>query len=292
MNYFHLLPRVAAKLRQNPKFFGEIMAYAGNDLSSLLGRYRYPTRTIFIAGLPKSGTTWVETQLAAVPGYNIRPVVEHGGVVTDHDINDRVFTDLPSYGYSVVKLHTRWSEQNMAIINRHVDRFMIMIRDLRDMTVSAYFHVKQEATHRDHAYYNACSEEEGLLHRIGVTAAHYVSWVGDWLSVAASEPRRILVVRYEDLNELPDVGFQRIFGFFGLPVEAQLLRSLLASKISEAQDFDRVRNESVGLRMKSTARKGVVGGWRNHFTEVHKSAFKEQCGDILVASGYEQDDRW
>jgi hypothetical protein len=292
MNYLRLLPRVIAKIRQNPKFLGEIAAYAQNDLSSLLGRHHYPNKIIFIAGLPKAGTTWVETQLANVPGYNLRPVVEHKGVVTEHNINDRVFSDLPTYGYSILKLHTRCTDQNLAVIRRHVPRFMIMIRDLRDMCISAYFHVRHQPDHADFERYNRLSEAEGLMHRIGITAESYIPWIRDALHVAKNDPEHVLLVRYEDLNENPDIQFRRIFGFFGLPVTEELIRSLEASKIKKDLDIGKVRAESVGLRMKSTARKGIVGDWQNHFAAEHKIKFKDLCGPILVESGYETDDKW
>lgn len=292
MNYLRLLPRVIAKIQQNPKFLGEIAAYAQNDLSSLLGRHQYPNRIIFIAGLPKAGTTWVETQLANVPGYNLRPVVEAKGVVTEHNVNDRVFSDLPRYGYSILKLHTRCTEANLEVIRRHVPRFMVMIRDLRDMCVSAYFHVRHQPGHADFERYNRLPKDEGLMHRIGVTAEWYVPWIRDALNVAAADPEHVLLVRYENLNADPDTEFRRIFGFFGLPVSDGLMRSIEASKLKKALDIGKVRAESVGLRMKSTARKGIVGDWQNHFTAEHRAKFKELCGPILIESDYEFDDKW
>jgi hypothetical protein len=42
----------------------------------------------------------------------------------------------------------------------------------------------------------------------------------------------------------------------------------------------------------STFRKGVIGDWRNHFTEEHKSIFKELAGQQLIELGYERDLKW
>lgn len=44
--------------------------------------------------------------------------------------------------------------------------------------------------------------------------------------------------------------------------------------------------------VKSHYRKGQSGDWKNHFTEAHKAFFKERYNDVLVALGYENDDRW
>jgi lipopolysaccharide transport system ATP-binding protein len=39
-------------------------------------------------------------------------------------------------------------------------------------------------------------------------------------------------------------------------------------------------------------RKGIAGDWRNHFTDRVKDEFKRRFADILIAAGYEKDDRW
>lgn len=42
----------------------------------------------------------------------------------------------------------------------------------------------------------------------------------------------------------------------------------------------------------STFRKGAVGDWKNHFTEAHKTAFKDVAGDELIELGYEKSRDW
>lgn len=39
-------------------------------------------------------------------------------------------------------------------------------------------------------------------------------------------------------------------------------------------------------------RKGIVGDWKNHFTEELKEYFKERTGDLLVQAGYEKNMDW
>ena len=42
----------------------------------------------------------------------------------------------------------------------------------------------------------------------------------------------------------------------------------------------------------STFRKGVIGDWRNHFTDEHRRVFKDEAGKELVQLGYENDLDW
>lgn len=42
----------------------------------------------------------------------------------------------------------------------------------------------------------------------------------------------------------------------------------------------------------NTFRKGIIGDWKNYFTEEHKQTFKEKYGEILICIGYENDLNW
>lgn len=287
-----LAVKALKKLTRNPRFIFEIAHYLKNDLQSALGVHRYPHKVIFIAGLPKSGTTWAETQLAKIPGYNIRPLYDPRGLAVDHDIGDETFEWLPKRGYSIVKLHTRYTPDNFQVILRHVPKFVVIIRDLRDMCVSAYFHVKSEPSHRHYELYNNVSKDEGMMHRIQVTCEHYVPWVGDWYDVAMAQPDRILLLRYEEFNADPARSFGQILDFFELAGHDSLVEEMAASRLRKEEDIARSLDGMVGLRMRNTARKGIVGDWRNHFNEQHVAEFKRLSGDVLVRMGYEATQDW
>lgn len=292
MRFFWYFPKLIRALKKNPAFIKELLSMIRNDAKAILGIVKYDFPVIYIAGLPKSGTTWVETQLANIPGYNLRPIYDRDGVVFEHDISDAVFDTLPRWRYSILKLHTRYSEKNYRVIMSHVDKFMVMTRDLRDMCISAYFHVKNEKSHPHHELYNHLSIEDGLLHRIEITGEEYVSWVVNWLDVIEKNPQTILHIRYEDLVSDPAIQFAKIHDFFHLPMNREMLALATRSRIAGERDFAQVRSESLGLRMKSTARKGVVGDWKNYFSEKHKERFKKLCGDALIRSGYENSLNW
>jgi len=287
----NLVARAAQRIAKNPALIKEAVVYLKNDLLSWLGVHRYEHRIIFIAGLPKSGTTWLETQLVRVPGYNLRPVYDPHGVARNHDVSDEIFDWFPRRSHSLVKLHTRYSEENFRVICRHVPRFAVTVRDLRDMCVSNYFHVLNEPAHPSHALYTTLSREEGLMHRIGITGDEYAPWVRDWLRCARSNPGKIFVLKYEDLNADPYAAFHSVFEFFSLPLDKNLLRELEQSKLSGEKDL-KTELQGGGLRSRSTARKGIVGDWRNHFSEAHKTRFKEVAGEVLVEAGYEHDLNW
>ena len=275
-------------LTKNPAFLFDIFKYVKNDLFSLLGIYKYDYPVLFIAGLPKSGTTWVETQLLKIPGYNIRPIKDSDHCTIDHDICEAVFESLPGKGYSVLKLHTQYSAENLRVIRKYVQKFVIIIRDLRDMCISRYFHVKSEEAHRHYELYNNESLEAGMMHCIEIVDEAYVPWVRNWVEIAKENPDTILVVKYEDINQLTAATFKKIFDFFHLPDAC--LQEISKSKLHTGKNL---KNELLKAGFsKSTARKGIVGDWKNYFSPAHKQKFKRIAGDLLIELDYEKNHDW
>ena len=50
--------------------------------------------------------------------------------------------------------------------------------------------------------------------------------------------------------------------------------------------------EAINPKKSHTFRSGKTGGWREYFTEEHKTLFKEVAGDLLVKLGYEENNNW
>jgi hypothetical protein len=291
MGYVSQIGRLARHPGAIPAMLRGLRRNIANDIGTLLGRYRYPHRLIFIAGLPKSGTTWLQNQLARVPGYNIRRVRDPEGAVNTRDVSHTIFESLPRHGYSIVKLHTRWSEQNLQIIRAHAPRFVVMIRDLRDMCVSRYFHALQDPGNHHHALYASLSREEGLDHCIEIVGRNYVPWVENWQHAAAADREAICLVRYEDLNRDTEGTFRRVLEFYGIEPDARLLERMAGSKMSGSRNLGKQLARNNWL-IRSTEREGEIGGWRRQFTAAQKERLRALAGRVLIATGYERDLSW
>ncbi|MCX5884693.1 MAG: sulfotransferase domain-containing protein [Proteobacteria bacterium] len=278
-------------IAKNPEVMYDFYKYLKNDVLALMGKFSYDYKVLYIAGLPKSGTTWMETQLARYPGYNIRYFQDPDGCVYEHDICDSVFSSLPKYRYSVLKLHTKYSKRNYETIRKYVPRFVVMIRDLRDMCVSRYFHVKKEKTHRHYELYNRESVEVGLMHCITVIEEEYVSWVNDWIKACRDNPDNIMLITYEELNCSPEETFKKVTNFFHLPVRTDFLEDAKRSNLQGERNLQQELEKNFGI-IKSTKRKGTIGDWKNYFSESHKKKFKEIAGNLMIELGYEKDMNW
>jgi hypothetical protein len=242
----------------------------------------WPYGLLFIAGLPKSGTTWLAQLLEQVPGYTRRTVWDPDRCTAEHNVCDSVFQSVQAYPYSVVKLHTKPSPENLEVLRRHDVRTVVMHRDLRDQCVSRYFHALTDPGHRHHALYRSESKEEGLAHSVEITIEHYAAWVDGWLRVIEAGPS-FLEVRYENLHADPVHVLRDVLTFYGIEAETADAPSIV-ERVAASTRFGLT---PAGLaRNTSTAREGRVGGWRDHLTPKMTERFRETCGDLFARLGY------
>jgi lipopolysaccharide transport system ATP-binding protein len=171
----------------------------------------------------------------------------------------------------------------------HWRRFVV-IRDLRDTLVSAYFSVKVSHTIQAEwmsewrAGLNGTSEERGLMYMLDT-----------WLPCVAEVQRSWLhsgedLLKYERLLENDLEILERVLlRHCRLPVAPERFREVVLANRFEARTGGRRRGtEDVA----SHERKGIAGDWKNHFTDKVAKAFKNRYGSLLVATGYEKDWRW
>ena len=162
-------------------------------------------------------------------------------------------------------------------------------RDPRDMLISqVFFATDMHEEHGMHAFYNSLPDfSERLkvaitgIDRDGlkmVSVKQRYEGVFQWL-----KQKNVMCIRFEDLinnrdttlnsmlDEVEKTGYQ-------IPTPREQALSVLVDAIQPKKSH--------------TFRSGKTGGWRGHFTDEHKSLFKDVAGDLLVRLGYEKDNDW
>ena len=169
-------------------------------------------------------------------------------------------------------------------------RRFVVIRDLRDTLVSAYFSLRYSHAEMSPDIQTArrtlseLNEEEGLIFLLETWLATRAQVQWSW--VAAREP----LIRYEDLLVRDVEIFERVLiGTCGLPVTPERLREIVLANRFEAWTKGRPRGQE---DQRSHERKGIDGDWRNYFTDELRRKFKSRFGSVLIATGYERDFRW
>ena len=103
-------------------------------------------------------------------------------------------------------------------------------------------------------------------------------------------PRKgVTHVRYEDLRRNTAGELQRVI----LELTGRRLGSEEAAAIAEEFSFERQAGRRPGEEDKrSFLRKGMVGDWRNHFSQEAREVFDWYAGSELILLGYEPDRSW
>ena len=236
--------------------------------------------TIFHITHPKAGSQWV----AEVLKYTAleRFVQPQNGL--DYFLKNPL---EPGAIYPTVYVAKPEFEQRMTIQQRiqpeECIKFVV-IRDLRDTLVSRYFSWKishpviSDSVSRNRTILNRLNKEAGFLHlmedeRFMLTVDIQMSWIKD----------DALLIKYEELVDDEYAVFERIIDYCRIDVNRQRLHEIIKYNTFEAVTGRKRGQEDVNAHQ----RKGIVGDWRNHFSDRIKERFKQQFGDVLIKTGYE-----
>lgn len=279
--------RAAKRIGVYPRYYRQALACrAGYRAHGT----RYPHPVLFVAGLPKSGTTWLKRMLASYPGFHelLIPDVAayelHTGGSHDYDLPDDTFRRFDRM-LVLSKMHVHGSPHNAALLRAAGVPYVVMYRDLRDVAVSHYFYVRQTPWHPEHPFYARLALPEALIAFAQRTAPAYAGWLRLWQ--ANRDPALSLVLRYEDLLADTHAELTRVADHFGLDSSPATIAAVVAQHSFSRLSGGRTAGQSDAG---SFFRKGVAGDWRNHFTPELNALYQEIVGPEPVEFGYELGD--
>ena len=180
----------------------------------------------------------------------------------------------------------------LEIINQLNYRGFHVIRDPRDIIVSAYFsHLKTHSMGewlREHRKkLNSVNQEEGIMLEIDFRSAPIINMLNWNYNNPNIYETRFELITTDPLNE-----FIKIFQF--LDLYPQQLHPNTLNHIISTNSFNRMsKGRKIGQEDTfSHYRKGIHGDWVNYFTDKNKKYFKEKLGHVLIHLGYEKDYDW
>ncbi len=168
-------------------------------------------------------------------------------------------------------------------------RYFVLIRDLRDTLVSAYFSLRHSHAiiagemERWRYILNRLPQEEGLLYLMET-----------WLPASARIQRTwqsagVRCTKVEECVSAPGA-LDRLFReAWQLEVPSSVLAPVLARHSFARLSGGRAPGQE---DIQSHYRKGVAGDWREHFTPRLTARFKELYNDVLLLTGYESNEAW
>lgn len=169
-------------------------------------------------------------------------------------------------------------------------RPMVLLRDLRDTLVSAYFSLRNshETKTGELTYYRSLlshlSCEEGLLF-LAETWLGRAAWIQrTWLASG------VRCYKVEDCFAEPERVLARLMQeSWGLTLEPQVLETVIKRHSFKELSGGRPRGSE---DQHSHYRKGVAGDWVNHFTPRLARRFEYLYNDVLLVAGYISQAGW
>jgi hypothetical protein len=169
-------------------------------------------------------------------------------------------------------------------------RRVVVIRDLRDTLVSAYFSIRYSHLIEDpqmekwRIVLSRLNEEDGMRYLLEVWLPPCAYIQDSWLKSGER------VFRLEDcMADASGTLGKMLESGWALQVERHRLEDVASRYSFEKFSGGRERGKE---DVKSHYRKGVHGDWRNHFTPAITRRFKALYGEVLIMGGYENDVNW
>ncbi len=239
---------------------------------------------VFLVTYPKSGTTWIEEIVRCIAQAKDSGK-EHliGGTVLRFDLaNHEQLEALPSPRYMSTHLPFTLVPRS----SEHEVKYIYLARNPRDLAVSNFHFI--------------CSQpfidfggtwEEFLQHFIkgNVFFGSYLDHVLEWWSHKDDE--NVLFLKYEDLKKDLKSQVKIIAEFLGFKLsdeEAQAVShkcTFQAMKSNPNLHFNKFNK--IFKKEGSHLRKGVVGDWKNHFSDEQLAEFDKLYESRLKGTGLE-----
>jgi hypothetical protein len=268
------------------------------------------TTGFVINSLPKSGTNLVQRLLQLLPGVvDARVRLQHGtlehfrapgdeggpshvvGVGWPQQVAEatlrRALQQLGPGRYALG--HFPHADGMARLMREHALKTVLVLRDPRDVAASHARYARNTPQQAMHRHYQGLSEEQQLMTSI---VGHEPEREGE-PRLLSIEQRCRAVLGWRQAPQNYTTTFEQLVGARGGgSAEAQLreVKNILAHiGARHAQPAQLASRLFGGTR---TFAKGLIGGWREHFNEDHRRAFKELAGELLVELGYERDLDW
>ncbi len=241
---------------------------------------QYPQDVIFIASLPKSGSTWVAKLFASCHGFaQYTPVKWHTEQRDlSHDLYPEAWDEMRQR-LAVIKGHTAATAVNLDLLHASGLKYFITVRDPRDALISAYWYIKQSPYHPQCKLANRLTLNEFIEHKLatGEFRNEYVDWIDAWLD--GRDPSRSMVLLYQELLSDTEAVFRSCLKFLGFPTTTAEQAAII-----QRNSFKNLTHRNPGEEQtQSFLRKGVAGEWQQVFTPAQQSEAWQSCCHVCEA---------
>jgi len=216
-------------------FNSAIVPAAVQDVLLKIGKKCFGTRSVLVASMPRSGSTYLALSVAGIPGWRSRSAVPSYGRREYELEAEQIRRDWIASGLNVVYgHHVRCNEHTLAIVDHYEIDVVVLVRNIKDICRSFSDHV--DAGHLTWPY--VVLDEVTLRHvdRSGLRPSLVASTLLPWLlnfyvgwKLHEQAGGRVLFVRYEDLVDNSVGSLVHLMDYIGTSVNEQTIENAIES---------------------------------------------------------------
>lgn len=264
-------------------------------------------QTVFHITHPKTGSQWAAEILKYCAldrfiqpqdrsAHFFKEPISQGSIYPSVYASRVEFEAILGVGYNLRSL--KYMLQCPMIITRNFFTFrvrkrpfikFVVIRDLRDTLVSAYFsfRISHPALAKNlgilRKVLKTLDKEQGMIFLLNEALPTWANRQLSWLNAP-----KTLLIKYEDLLADEHRTFKKIIDYCRIDVDQGRLHEIVSYN-----SFETITGRKRGQEdVLSHQRKGIAGDWLNHFSERVKEEFKARFGEVLIKTGYESNLNW
>jgi len=232
----------------------------------------------FVAGYPRSGTTWVRFMLYEVLSGGDAGFERVNRAVAEVGDQRRALRLLPGGG-RLLKTHELYRDV--------YQKAFYMVRDLRDVVISEYHYLIMKRYVREQPFERFL--DQFLEHKVNTFGA-WRDHVSSWLDARDRGEVDLLVVRYEDLLEKTQEKMEQICSFLDLDASSDRIQTAIKNntKNEMRKKEDRAR-EGIFRSFRSDirfVRQAASGYWAETLTEEQLRRIEDRAGEALARLDY------
>lgn len=240
--------------------------------------WRFCKHNIFVTEYPKSGASWFCQMLSELTQY------------------DYCRNRVPGLNGCIIQGHRL---SNAFTKNK---KLFLMIRDGRDVAVSAYYYFLFKNDRNNHKYVDTFIKKSKINIHLSIkeNLPSFIDYIfcnklgiinyGNWATFNESWFDKLdenYIIKYENLKNDPLNELLKV---------CDTLK--ITDKVGDTEISNIINKYDISNQQISTTdshkfiRKGIVGDWKNHFSEEAKDVFKKHAGEHLIMFGYENNLDW
>jgi Sulfotransferase domain len=261
--------------------------YLKQQKRNLKRRRKLRQADVVIVSHAKSGRTWLCTMISHL--YHQKYGIEHSKLIRMDNFH-LINPEIPKIFVTHDSRKTR-SWRPLADVAQYASKKVILlVRDPRDVVVSAYFHFTRRHRHAD--------DMPLMLYAFQEQLPRLVDFMNKWADTITEIPCS-MIVRYEDLHCRPHQELAKVANFIGGNFsDAMIGQAVEFASYDNLRELERQRFfNSSRLHPGDSAdpesfkvRRAQVGGYRNHFSDDDLAAVEQFLGnDLLARFGYRRD---